>query len=152
MDGGQGEKYCLGCRYDLRGLESNRCPECGRVFDPADARTWAASKERKGATAILIIIYLIPLALSTALWVNFVFTRGPRYNLVGVGTAIRAIALSACGPLLLLVPSPAASVVFWVCWIGLLWGTRLKHMPHGVHLAFALVWWLIGTIIVGISV
>jgi len=32
--------YCKGCRYDLRGLEADRCPECGREFDPADARTY----------------------------------------------------------------------------------------------------------------
>lgn len=32
--------YCKDCRYDLRGLEADRCPECGREFDPADARTY----------------------------------------------------------------------------------------------------------------
>src|SRR3954468_23040875 len=25
---------CLTCNYALRGLESHRCPECGREFDP----------------------------------------------------------------------------------------------------------------------
>jgi len=33
--------YCLGCRYDLRGLPENRCPECGRSFDPSQSRTFA---------------------------------------------------------------------------------------------------------------
>lgn len=32
--------YCLGCYYDLRGLPSNRCPECGRPFDPKNAETF----------------------------------------------------------------------------------------------------------------
>jgi len=27
--------YCRGCHYNLRGLSAARCPECGRVFDPA---------------------------------------------------------------------------------------------------------------------
>ncbi len=27
--------FCLGCGYDLRGIDSLRCPECGREFDPA---------------------------------------------------------------------------------------------------------------------
>lgn len=27
---------CWGCDYLLRGVESSRCPECGREFDPAD--------------------------------------------------------------------------------------------------------------------
>ena len=31
--------HCLGCRYDLTGNVSNRCPECGRAFDPADPET-----------------------------------------------------------------------------------------------------------------
>jgi hypothetical protein len=34
--------YCLGCYYDLRGLpaETQRCPECGRYFDPAAPHTY----------------------------------------------------------------------------------------------------------------
>lgn len=27
--------YCRGCWYDLRGIESRQCPECGLDFDPA---------------------------------------------------------------------------------------------------------------------
>src|SRR5688572_6340901 len=30
---------CLGCGYALCGLPENRCPECGRAFDPFDATT-----------------------------------------------------------------------------------------------------------------
>jgi hypothetical protein len=30
---------CWECGYSLRGLETPRCPECGRAFDPADAMT-----------------------------------------------------------------------------------------------------------------
>lgn len=28
--------WCLGCDYPLAGLDSKRCPECGREFDPHD--------------------------------------------------------------------------------------------------------------------
>jgi hypothetical protein len=40
--------YCLGCFYDLRGLPENRCPECGRLFDPTNHRTFSpvAKSER----------------------------------------------------------------------------------------------------------
>lgn len=30
---------CLGCRYPLAGLAEQRCPECGREFDPRDPST-----------------------------------------------------------------------------------------------------------------
>lgn len=30
---------CLDCKYPLRGLTGNRCPECGREFDPGDPNT-----------------------------------------------------------------------------------------------------------------
>ncbi len=30
---------CEVCNYDLSGLESNRCPECGRLFDQGDGMT-----------------------------------------------------------------------------------------------------------------
>ena len=40
--------YCISCRYDLRGLTSNRCPECGRCFDPASASTYTRYPSRTG--------------------------------------------------------------------------------------------------------
>ena len=33
---------CLSCQYDLKNLADNRCPECGRAFDPKDANTFEA--------------------------------------------------------------------------------------------------------------
>ena len=35
-------KRCLGCGYILDGLPENRCPECGREFDPDDHATFTA--------------------------------------------------------------------------------------------------------------
>lgn len=32
--------YCRKCGYLLAGLSENRCPECGRTFDPAKRRTY----------------------------------------------------------------------------------------------------------------
>ncbi|MGD8453870.1 MAG: hypothetical protein PVJ57_18805 [Phycisphaerae bacterium] len=34
-------KRCLGCGYILDHLPENRCPECGRAFDPDDPETFA---------------------------------------------------------------------------------------------------------------
>ena len=31
---------CLDCHYSLENLTENRCPECGRAFDPNDTSTF----------------------------------------------------------------------------------------------------------------
>lgn len=38
--------FCRRCGYDLTGLPSHRCPECGRAFDPSNRRTIAESARR----------------------------------------------------------------------------------------------------------
>ena len=38
---------CRGCEYLLYGLPEPICPECGRSFDPLDARTYDRSTGRK---------------------------------------------------------------------------------------------------------
>jgi len=45
-------KRCLGCSYILDGLTVERCPECGRPFDPDDPKTFA-TKIRSGRTNLL---------------------------------------------------------------------------------------------------
>ena len=37
------EMRCSQCGYDLRGLESRQCPECGEAFDPCDEATFLTS-------------------------------------------------------------------------------------------------------------
>ena len=37
---------CLGCAYALRGIDSDRCPECGRSFDQADPLTYHTHRDR----------------------------------------------------------------------------------------------------------
>ncbi len=32
--------FCMNCRYPLRGLAHQECPECGRTFVPGDQRTY----------------------------------------------------------------------------------------------------------------
>ena len=40
--------FCIGCGYRLNHLESRKCPECGRGFDPADARTMSLGRPLRG--------------------------------------------------------------------------------------------------------
>jgi hypothetical protein len=47
---------CKTCHYSLNGLAEHRCPECGREFDPNDAKSFEAddapSIERRAITWI----------------------------------------------------------------------------------------------------
>ena len=40
---------CLSCHYDLRNLPENRCPECGREFDPNDLSSFDSDERRERA-------------------------------------------------------------------------------------------------------
>src|SRR4051812_17679809 len=56
--------YCLNCHYDLRGLSENRCPECGRSFDPGRPSTFARSPH---ATPVRDLVNRVGKALEQAL-------------------------------------------------------------------------------------
>ncbi len=45
---------CLSCKYDLRNLTENRCPECGRVFDPNDPRTFDDETAPEPASRVVV--------------------------------------------------------------------------------------------------
>jgi hypothetical protein len=65
---------CLDCNYSLEGIDSRRCPECGRMFDPADVDTmnmsrpitWAERQILK-PTKALYPVALLAIAALTAL-------------------------------------------------------------------------------------
>lgn len=44
---------CKGCNYQLKGIPSGPCPECGRLFDWNKRTTFRASDEPRPAVAIL---------------------------------------------------------------------------------------------------
>ena len=52
--------YCRKCFYALEGLDTNRCPECGRAFDPGDRRTyrrrppWMSPGRRRALVATIV--------------------------------------------------------------------------------------------------
>ena len=54
--------YCLNCNYDLRGMKSNHCPECGEKFDPNDEQTFCCfSREKCIKTKSIMWFFLIPI-------------------------------------------------------------------------------------------
>jgi hypothetical protein len=79
------DMYCLGCSYALVGLEESRCPECGRVFDPADLTTYSAkpdggkrARDAKWVERVLISAGLVPLCANA---MGFVALIGARVHL-----------------------------------------------------------------------
>ena len=62
-------RYCLGCRYPLDFLPGNRCPECGRPFDPADPATYTTSPNKPWiATATRAEKWLVMIAAVVAVY------------------------------------------------------------------------------------
>ena len=48
-------KQCLGCSYILDRLEEQRCPECGRPFDPADLRTFKIGGIKRARWNVFVV-------------------------------------------------------------------------------------------------
>src|SRR4051812_6279677 len=72
---------CWECGYPLRGLASNRCPECGRPFDPADATTMNMGRSVGGLSKWLMrppgwpLHVLMAVAVLLSLWAAVVPLR-----------------------------------------------------------------------------
>jgi hypothetical protein len=98
-------RYCRSCLHSLRGLTSNRCPECGRHFDPDDPRTtlsrpyhevweWIA---RLGRALIRASVILATFAFAVSV-MGVDRPRAPAIASGGFGIVFVAvaIAISAC--------------------------------------------------------
>ncbi len=64
--------YCRGCGYNLYGLTSCRCPECGRNFEPANSRTFLPRPRRRWLRRLLWIsappVVVLILAAAVGTW------------------------------------------------------------------------------------
>lgn len=65
-------RFCLQCGYDLRNLESHRCPECGRAFDPTKPSTYVNSPAVLGEWAFWLSLTTTVTLGVTALGHEFV--------------------------------------------------------------------------------
>jgi len=57
---------CISCGYALRGLSNNRCPECGRAFDPSDPFSMRTQLWKQRVR----LAYWLPTALFVTTWVT----------------------------------------------------------------------------------
>ena len=154
-------KYCLGCSYALDGLPENRCPECGRPFDPDESRTFSPRPRAKKKATIVVLMYLLPLLVSLTWWASLAS------NLAWVGgtPALQWRLLiglwQACGPLAWVMLETGAThsaailaifSVSWALWLTVVCNTRLRQLPYPLHLAFGFLWCFAGCPPAGLAV
>jgi hypothetical protein len=91
--------FCKKCHYPLVELDTDRCPECGRVFDRSDSRTFLDQPPNCGAWTQL----LVTIAGVVSLAASFLYPPGrigPSsqaplrfYDIAGASTALLAVLL-----------------------------------------------------------
>lgn len=150
--------FCLGCGYDLHGLDKPRCPECERAFDPDDPRSYAHFRTAERRFSILIAMYLGPLAMSFLSWMivdGFLTAK--------LAVRLRLGAYAACGPIGPFVHGLHLTQTVWITF-ALLWAfwlcvvarTRIRRLHYSWHLLLGLLWCFSGCIsaalLVGTSV
>jgi hypothetical protein len=69
--------FCQGCGYNLFGLTSPQCPECGRPFDPNDASTFYgnAHPPKRWPVKLGIILALYPILAVLSLYIAWIAGR-----------------------------------------------------------------------------
>ena len=142
------QKRCLSCSYLLVGLPENRCPECGRTFDPSDPTTFCWADERRNKLWLVFAMYGLALAVDLVLWYCWGEHHGFPWD-----HRVRTWAISAGGPLIwvalfwnldwpFIIPSIIAA---WGVWAVCIWRwRRLRNLPYILHLIMGLFWCLSG--------
>ena len=71
------EIFCIACGYPLRRIPSRRCPECGRPFDPNDARTVSVGRPlRRWQRALLRPVGWIPISIAAWATICLIYLGG----------------------------------------------------------------------------
>ena len=153
--------YCRGCDYDLRGLSIARCPECGRGFDTADPASYYTFPWRSRARRRTTRTYLALLGIHLALWLFICLVNSSPTAYGRLRSGVVGGIVAANGPLLALPSwkwsSPSVEYVgrfFLVslCFCALIKITQFGTLPALVHAVFAIVWLLIGSIMLGAAI
>ena len=92
---------CWGCGYSLRGLGENRCPECGRGFDPSRHLSYCRTLARRGW---VLVLFRPPHLITT--YIQAIWAIG-----VMIASSVPGGNFAAVGPLLW---SGFALAVFYV--------------------------------------
>lgn len=150
---------CLECGYTLDFLSRNRCPECGRGFDPDDPTTFRRPVHRPSAI-IITVAYLLPFILGFVFWT---FIGAGKWHRTGnwppLGARVYGALIQSAGPVAWsknIGPNPfvttAVVLMLWVAWLFIVMNTRLRRIPPALHFLFAMLWCFCGCVRLSLSV
>ena len=127
------EMRCSQCGYDLRGLESRQCPECGEAFDLDDAVTFLTSPISGRSAFAKAVIGLALLVMPPLLaFASEHFNQRPP----AIGICI--------GPVSMIAGFVLCSIATGSAW-------EVLRARHGwiTHRRLAMVAWVIGWLVTG---
>jgi hypothetical protein len=149
---------CLDCGYTLDFLPCNRCPECGRTFDPQIPTTFRRAVRRPSALEITIA-YLLPFIIGFVFWVFIGSAKWHRSgNWPPVGARVYGALIQAAGPVAWspIGPNPFVTtgivLMLWVAWLLVVMNTRLRRLSTVLHFWFAMLWCFCGCMRLSLSV
>lgn len=149
--------YCLGCSYELRGLEGRVCPECGRGFDPGDRATFRPHERQLGVERCLegaligvsasmllanvgVHVMLIAARVSLGRWPHRGGADDPK-GIAGIGVLYVLIAILLNAAIFAVFPAVTLAIALAV---HRAWGRLKRSVLLGLVLwlsGFALWWW-----------
>jgi hypothetical protein len=94
--------FCKGCGYALVGLQSNKCPECGRGFDLGNRRTFARRPPRRalwrwGRRVLAVVLLLLLTAGAGVGWLWWGW-RAEQPTIARLQTAGGELSIGSIGP------------------------------------------------------
>jgi hypothetical protein len=156
-------KYCRNCGYNLTGLQSDKCPECGIEFDAQDPSTFRMNAPKNRQTHILIASYLPIILLSAVFWFGADSSKwATGQNSIGLLNRAILFIWNGCGPFAwFMTPSDRTGtiVVFllfistWCVWGFFCWRFgRIRKMRWVFHMILSALWFFAGFIRVSLSI
>jgi hypothetical protein len=136
----QSDRFCLSCRYALTGIVSNRCPECGRAFDPNDPSTTSPRASALTSPSLAQLSQITIVGCGVIAGIAFVFSA------TGFNPLILWLCAVPTAPILLLslvaaaLPSLSLSrrlrilgVLFPILFVSIVWKQWPLRMTFALH-------------------